>query len=204
PIEQGPNPDADINQGGFHMFIVDNVMGLYEAFESEGRFGYDLSIDPENPAVIGLPPGPGSVVVGSPFQRPNGSAGAYNPTGFGGGFDLNRPDQGVFARGGQNVGSIAIHGIVHGASRIEGFIDRVALGYFPGSLTVKGDLGELIVGSDAGLYVLEDRLSTIKTTGQLVVERTIGEVEIAGRSLMDITVIGDMSAPGDRPPRDIY
>jgi hypothetical protein len=211
-IEQGFSEDADFNQGGpqgFNLTIVDNIMGLYDDFETQARFGYGLSADPEDPRVIGLPPGPGSVVVGSPWARPNESASAYNPGGFGGPMDFNRPDQGVFARGGQNVGSVAIHGVVHGSSRFEGFVGRVALGYFPGSATVKGDLGEFVVGSDAGMWVREDDIGpllfrTTKTTGQLVVERTIGEVAIAGRSLMDITVIGDLSAPGARPPRDIY
>lgn len=211
-VEPGPNADADFNQGGFHFLLAENVLGIYDEFES-ARFGYGLSADPEDPSIIGLPPGPGSIVVGSPWVRDNSSQASYNPGGFfAGGIDatdFNRPNQGVFARGGQGVGSVAIHGVVHGSSRFEGFIDRFAVGYFPGSLTVKGDLGELVVGSDAGMWVREEDLGlllfrTTKTAGQLVVERTVGEVAIAGRSLMDITVIGDLDSPGARPPRDIY
>src|SRR5690606_14529541 len=44
--------------------------------------------------------------------------------------------------------------------------------------------------------------SGIKTNGQLVVHRTLGEVAIAGRSQMNITVLGDLNSPVTRPARD--
>ncbi|MFG0282889.1 MAG: hypothetical protein ACF8R7_00565, partial [Phycisphaerales bacterium JB039] len=203
-IAPGIDLAADFNQnspvGFYALTIVENLLGIYDEFEGAG-FGYDITDD----TVVGLPPGPGSVIVGSPFVRDNSSQAAYAPAQiFGGPLDFNRTDQGVFARGGQNVGSVFIHGVMHGSSRIEGFADRLAFGYMPGSMTVTGDLGEFVVGSDAGQWVNEVNSNVTKTTGQLFVERTLGEILVAGRSLLDVTVVGDLDSPATRPPRDVY
>lgn len=189
--------------------IVDNFLGLFDDFEQAG-FGYDITLDPMNPSVVGLPPGPGSVIVGSPYVRNNTSQPLYNPTGVVQEFNFLRADQGVFSLDGSNVGSVYIHGVMHGVSRFNGAVDRISIGYFPGSLSVEGDLGWLAVGSDAGLWVPDEpgqRVGTIrqaKTGGELIVGRTVGEVAIAGRSMMDVTVLGDLNSPQTRPPRDVF
>ncbi len=150
---------------------------------------------------------------------------------FTGGFA--RSDQGVFVTGGRAMGSIYIHGMLFGSSQVTGAIDRFNVSTLYGSLTVNGDLGALIVANDAGLwerdsgqpdYVFSHRQvqtqtgaitigpfasgnittgGVAKTNGQLVVGRTVGSVIIGGRSLLDVTVQGDINDPVNKPPRDV-
>lgn len=188
--------------------ITESFVGIYDDFEQAG-FGYDLTTDPM-PTVIGLPPGPGSVIIGSPFVRDNSSPPTYAPTGVAQGFNHIRADQGIFAPEGGNVGTVFIHGILHGVSSFGGAVDQISVGLLTGSISVAGDLGALVVGSDAGLWVPDEagqRIPTIrqsKTGGELIVGRTLGEVAIAGRSMLDITVLGDLNSPQTRPARDVF
>lgn len=194
--------------GDWQLVLVDTIQGFYDDFESLG-FGYHW--EPTQGGVgfevTGLPPGPGSVVIGSPFVRDNSSATAYRvllpaipgqnvTSGF------NRADQGIFVQGGASIGSVYIHGIVHGSSRFTGFAHRFVTGYFVGSATVNGDLGLFVSGTDAGLWVDDDGAPYVRTASQLVVGRTLGEVRIAGRSLLTVSVIGDLNSPTTRPARD--
>lgn len=191
---------------GFVFELVDSLMGIFDEFESAG-FGYAFGDD----GATGLPPGPGSVIVGSPFVRPQDN---YNAAGTAPGpRDFNRTSQGVFVQGGRNVGTIYIHGVVHGNSQFTGAVDRIAVGYLVGSIGVNGDLGSLLVGSDAGTWELDPEgdppppgqdTARVKTGSQLSVGRTLGEVVIAGRSTMDVTVVGDVNSPTTRPARDVY
>lgn len=169
----------------------DEILGLYDEFEDAG-FGYALS-NMVPPGVIGLPPGPGSVVVGSPFVRNNASPGQYfgpvtiTPAGF------IRGDQGIFVNGGATMGSVLVHGIVHGASQFTGALESYNAGLQLGSVSVTGDLGSFVVGGDAALWVRDDNFANNPTTAQLVVGRSVREIAIGGRSTLDITVLGDIN-----------
>lgn len=213
---QMPDPNADFNSQGFALTVIDNVEGLYNEFESAG-FGY--IIVPQQGGMVqvrGLPPAGGSVIIGSPFVRNNANAAAYNPAGTANqNFQITtgftNPDQGIFVNGGASISSVYIHGIVHGSSRFTGFVDRLAVGNLYGSVTVEGDLGALIVASDAGQWVVEPNVNPnfqfdpiVKTNNQLIVGRTVGEIAIGGRNLMDITIVGDVNSPTTRPARDVY
>lgn len=220
PADRGDFTEPGIN-GGFYTFKVldQDLVGDYDDFEQAG-FGYVIGQEPgqAQPVIHGLPPGPGSVVIGSPFVRDDTNAQTYNPAGNAPGVGpivttgFTRPDQGIFAENGQNVGSVYIHGIVHGSSRISGYINRFYAGYLVGSLTVDGDAGQIISGTDAGEWSPDPgdpppfnrTLEPVyKTGGQVVVGRTLGEFIAAGRNLMDVTVVGDLNSPQTRPARNI-
>ena len=232
--------DADFTEQGFVFKRVENLNGLYDDFEAAG-FGFD--VDPVSGRVHGLPTGGnGSVIVGSPFvrdqndynssgnPRENGQS-RYLPvdTGFA------NPAQGVFVTGGHAMGSIYIHGMLFGSSQVTGALDRFVVSTLYGSITVKGDLGSLVVANDAGLWQRDTgtqnyagilfsatRTQTgvvtaaspfapnlaldggvVKTNGQLVVGRSLGSAVIGGRSLLDVTVQGDINDPVNKPPRDV-
>jgi len=213
-------PDNVWSLGGYQAWdgqfaaIPADITGTFDDFESAG-FGYAYRLQGTQLTITGLPPGPGSVIIGSPFVRPlnnynplGAAPGAANPvlTGF------TNPNQGVFVEGG-SMGSVVVHGIVHGNSHFDGAADRVNMTYLVGSLTVEGDLGSLITATDAGMWAPDPQFQpppgvevdeVNKTGGQLVVGRTVNEIAIGGRSLLDVTVIGDLNSPSTRPPRDIY
>lgn len=203
--------DAYAWDGQFAFFLADDLAGIYDDFEQTG-FGYAFRTQGQQLTVTGLPPGPGSLIIGSPFVRPRFgnpyAPAAANPvvTGF------NNPNQGIFVENG-SIGSISIHGVVHGASRIAGSADHVNIGYMVGSLTVEGDLGALYVGSDLGQWSPDPDFTpnpgvrvdqNNKTGSQIIVGRTAGQIFAAGRGLADITIIGDVNSPISRPARDVY
>lgn len=202
--------DAYAWNGQFAFFLADDIEGTYDDFEQAG-FGYAYRIQGQQVTVTGLPPGPGSLVIGSPFIRPqfgNPYTPLANPvtTGF------NNPNQGIFVENG-SIGSISIHGIVHGSSRVAGSADIINIGYLVGSVTVEGDLGALYVGSDIGQWSPDPGFTPTpgvrvdqnnKTGSQIIVGRTAGEISAAGRGLADITIIGDVNSPITRPSRDVY
>lgn len=208
-IQANTTPDINAEQffGGFNYFIGEEWAGFYSDFEAAG-FGYD--INQQGDAIIGLPTGPGGVIIGSPFVRDNSSATLYNPLGVAPGFNMVRSDQGIFVQGGGSIAGVYIHGILHGSSQFGGSVDYINVGYLVGSITVQGDLGSLTVGADAGLWVPDEvgqRSNTVrenKTGGELIVGRTLNEVAIAGRSMLDVTVVGDLNTPQTRPPRDVF
>ncbi len=197
---------------GFEFTRVDSFTGIYDDFEGAG-FGYQVEYDDGGtPTVYGLPAGPGSVIVGSPFVRDNTDSGSYNPAGLAGGQtvvtgDFNRTDQGVFVTTGESMGAVYIHGVVHGSSRFTGAVEELYFGYLAGSVTVDGDLGSLYVGSEAGFWVSDDdatTANTISTGSEVTVGRTLGEFSVAGRSAISVTVRGDLDSPSLRPPGDTY
>lgn len=190
--------------------VLDNVRGYFDDFEDAG-FGYTIDVDGN---VIGLPDGPGSMILGSPWVRPLNN---YSPLGFPvgtGGFvtsGFTNPDQGIFVTDGSSIGSISIHGAVFGSSQFTGAVQTLAITAPYGSFSVQGDLGAFIAASDAGIWVPDsgadlsnvDDLDVItKTNSSLVVGRTLGEFAVAGRSLMEVTVLGDTSNPQNRPLLD--
>ncbi len=234
-IEQGENQNASFSpielpegiyqegtgEGAFIYTRSEDFNGIFDQFEQAG-FGFGFTADDDG---IGLPPGQGSVLIGSPFVRNPASTQTFNPGGAvpgipvtGGGLSIsdplrfNNPTQGIFVNDGSSMGRVAIHGILFGSSRYTGAVDEINIGYNMGSTTVDGDLGAFIVAGDAGFYVFEDDATippglavneAFKTNNELVVGRSLGEFIAGGRTLMDITVVGDINDPANRPPRDI-
>jgi hypothetical protein len=217
-----PPEDAEFFEQGYAFRLVDNLTGNFDELEQDG-FGYAYRVDQGGQVTVtGLPPGPGSVVIGAPYIRSNTinpldpQTNPYAPaipppqrsviSGF------TNPNQGIFVESG-SIGGILVHGVVHGASRIAGSVDRINIGYLVGSITVEGDLGELLVGSDIGQWSPDPdfepnpgtRVDQNNKTGtQIIVGRTAGEIAAAGRGMADITIIGDLNSPTTRPPRDVY
>lgn len=207
-VTLGPNPDADYSEGSFVYVRTETVSGSFDEFEGTVGFGYVY--DGVNNVVGGLPSAGGSLIIGSPFVRelnnynagglPNGT-GSVVRTGF-----VN-PNQGIFVTGGKSIGNVFIHGALHGSSNFGGSVGSLNVGYLVGSVTVAGDLGNLVVQTEAGRW--SDDLGILtnphnKTGSQLVVGRTLGEVVVGGRSLLDITVTGDLTDPTARPARDVF
>ncbi len=214
-------PDGDFFEPGFSFKLAD-IKGLYDEFQAAG-FACAWDVNNNQIRLTGLPAGPGSVIIGSPYVRNNasgGTTGTYQPQGPvpGAGQQVttgfNNASQGLFIDDGGAIGSVYIHGILNGSSRFTNFVDSIYVGYLLGSIAVDGDLGSLVVGTDAGQWVPDPGFTITnpnvrldannKTDSQLVVGRTVGEISIAGRSLMDVTVIGDLNNPLTRPARDVY
>ncbi|MCG3123198.1 MAG: hypothetical protein GIKADHBN_01607 [Phycisphaerales bacterium] len=220
PVRGDPDPDIDFIQGAWGYRNIEALAGQFSQYEQAG-FGYHLDLtQPEIPPPDGLPPVGGSVVVGSPFVRPQDD---YRPGSrnvgdlvdvfgndviriTGGNLDViggfTNPNQGVFVNG--SIGQITIHGLVHGSSRITGTAGTINLGYSVGSFTVDGDVGSFITATDDGRWTRDDGSETINTLSQYTFGRTVGDISIAGRAATPVTVIGDTSNPSGRPPRDVF
>lgn len=189
----------DLVNDQFEYVLPDEVIGLYDAFEEAG-FGFALT-QQQPPEVVGLPPGPGSVLIGAPFVRDNSDPGNYfNGVPILQPDDFVRGDQGIFVNGGASMGSIVAHGMLFGASNFTGAVGRLNVGVLLGSVSVAGDMGLLQVGGDAALWVSDEDATldpnfrqTNPTAAQLVVGRTVREIAIGGRSALDITVQGDVN-----------
>lgn len=203
------DPDAEYSIGGFQYTRSESLSGNLSEFEATAGFGYEY--DPINGTVGGLPNSGGTVIIGSPFIRDLNS---YNPggrpTGTG---NLVRtgfanPNQGIFVTGGKSIGSVSVNALLHGSSNFTGSVGSLNIGYMVGSATVAGDLGSLVVQTEAGRWSDDLGLSLtsphFKTGSQLIVGRTLGEVVIGGRSLLDITVSGNLSDPNAHPARDAF
>ncbi|MCX5690747.1 MAG: hypothetical protein NTV94_13360, partial [Planctomycetota bacterium] len=220
----GFNPGTLIPQiwwDGFYTLTLDGAAtGIYDDFESAG-FGFAAEQRNTQVIITGMPPGSGSVIVGSPFIRDNTNLGTYDPEGFATGDNgqqlrivttgFTRANQGIFIEDGGSVGSINIAGMLFGASVFNGFVDRLAVGNLMGSVTVAGDLGTLVVAADAGIwspdpgFAFQDGTQidqNNKTNALMVVGRTAGQILIGGRSQLDVTVVGDVASPTTRPQRD--
>jgi len=205
---------------------ADSFEGLFDAFEGAG-FGLvrTLEVDDmgmEEVTAFGLPPTQGSVIIGAPFERPltNYNVGGL-PPGLAGGAAaavtdqeaFNNPDQGIRVADGSAMGRVTVHGVVFGSSQFTGTLEDFNVGVMLGSLSVAGDLGSLTVAVDAGVWTpdpdadndipLPGILDLSKTGSELVVGRTVREILVGGRSLMDVTVQGDLDNPQTKPPRDV-
>ncbi len=227
-IEAGEDPNAsrdvfnlpiDAYQEGVGDFAFvytrwDDFFSAYDAFEA-GGFGHAVVDNNGQIAVVGLPPGPGAVVIGSPIVR---DLGDYNP----GGFDpntgpfvsdpsqFNRTDQGIHVLNGASMGRVNIPGIIYGSSQFSGAIEELMLGTLQGSVTIEGDVGMLAISGDAGAWAVDPGspnpggINDInRTESEIVIGRTVREIAIAGRSLADVTVLGDVTDPKSRPPLDV-
>ncbi|HYE02261.1 MAG TPA: hypothetical protein VD963_03395 [Phycisphaerales bacterium] len=207
-----PDEDDDFFDGQFAFRFPDGVAGIFDEFEGAG-FGYALT-NTAPPDVIGLPPGSGSIVFGSPIVRDNTSTQSYYAA-FPPARLLQQPqlfrnaDQGVFVTGGRNMGVVHVDGVLHGSSHLTGSVHRFSTGVLLGSLRIDGDAGGVIVASDAGHWVRDDvgtsppiarDPDTLNDVGnELVVGRSAREIAIGGRSTMEITVLGDISSPVRSP-----
>jgi hypothetical protein len=228
-IEQAQEPTAggEFFEPGFEFRLETGLAGIFDAFEGAG-FGYIWSAEDGDFNVDGLPEAGGSLIIGSPFVRDNsrgilfdnfgniideGTSNPFGPavtgnevtTGF------NNANQGVFVRGGASIGTISIPGILHGASRITGSIDRLAVGYLVGSVDIAGDAGLILSATDSGGWAPDPAFAipgvtfdpARRTASIVTVGRTLGEFVAGGRNLSDITVVGDVNSPTTRPARDV-
>ncbi|MFO0834839.1 MAG: hypothetical protein U0638_07700 [Phycisphaerales bacterium] len=209
PFTGTPDPNAEFSIGGFQYIRSESVAGNLSEFEASAGFGYEY--DPVNGTVGGLPNSGGTIIIGSPFIRDLNS---YNPggrpTGTGNTVRTGfvNPNQGIFVTGGKSIGSVSVNAALHGSSNFSGSVGSLNIGYMVGSATVAGDLGSLVVQTEAGRWSDDLGLSLtsphFKTGSQLIVGRTLGEVVIGGRSLLDITVSGNLSDPNAHPARDVF
>ena len=219
-IEGATENDEDPRTVFSGQFLYDptgEFVGIYDGFEESG-FGFE--VDPGgdgDPSVVGLPPGQGSVIIGSPFVRgeqpgndnysPNvndyrvGLVAQYEPTESG---SYSRSQQGIFVQDGSTMGDIAIHGMLFGSSAFSSSLGTLSVGNLYGSIGVAADLGQLIVAADAGVWTTDTDAPTIRDAGatdpnsqstgaSLVVGRTAREIAIGGRSRLNVTVEGDIS-----------
>ncbi|MBU6413704.1 MAG: hypothetical protein KGS45_09525 [Planctomycetes bacterium] len=207
-FETPPDPSTyETSQGNFYWQYTAGLGGYADRFEEAGH-GYQR----DDTTIHGLPAVVGGVILGSPYVRDNTSPTTYRGAVFsdvGGNVitGFTRADQGIFITDGSSIGSIMIDGIVYGSSRVTGAVDQFHATYLLGSVTVDGDLGTLTVGSDSGRWSGDTSATgaiEVKTNSQIIVGRTLGQVQIAGRSSTDITVVGDVNSPSTRPPRDVF
>ena len=211
---------ATIFEQGFNGFFVytpsDSIAGLYTEFEDAG-FGYIWEFVDDDLNVAGLPPGPGSVIIGAPtafVRNINGTAAQYRASAGAGLLRAGFTDSRFGVRINGSAGAVNIHGVVHGISSVTGALGRWAVGYQVGSLSVEGDLGDFISASEAGLWAIDEDFEQqnnavtadqfFRTGGQLFVGRSVQEIIVGGRSLMDVTVQGDLTNPSTRPARQIF
>ncbi|HYF14726.1 MAG TPA: hypothetical protein VD971_06605 [Phycisphaerales bacterium] len=220
------NPDDEdftpVGDQGFAFQLIDEPVGVFDDFEQAG-FGYVFNADDGEVTVGGLPGGVGSVVVGAPFVRNFqnnllGSAiGNSNiadpelPT-----VNFRDPNQGVFVGTDAtpaSIGTLNIHGVLHGSSRVTGAANKISVGYLVGTMAVDGDAGAMYLSSDAGSWTIEPDFDftqpvqadpIYRTRGEIIVGRTLGELAVAGRLLSDVRVIGDVNSPRTRTARDNF
>jgi hypothetical protein len=188
--------------------LPDNPAGFLDDFEQMG-FGYALT-NAQPPQVIGLPPASGSLLIGSPIVPDISTPQNY--------FRLpGLPPPDAFVRGDQgfrvtgNLGVLTVHGIVHGSSTFGGAVGRYSASVLLGSTTVQGDVGSVFVAGEAGLWQRDDNLPAVQApralrngTGAIfTVGRTLGQMIIGGRSMMNVNVLGDVNNTA-RPRVDRY
>jgi len=208
------------DEQGFTYVRTESFLGLYDGFEEVGAAYLVEYDDSGEPTFYGLPPGPGSVFFGAPAAmiRNNANEGTYNPGGAVGGLTgvprggyvaggFSVANQGIFVPNGESMGSVYVHGVMHGSSRFSGAVNEMYFGYLVGTVSVEGDVGTAYVGGDAGVWVSDEDAENalyISTASQFTVGRTLGEVAIGGRSLLNTTVVGDLTDSVGHPPRDSF
>jgi len=211
-------PNDTFWQSGFLFTRANTFEGLVQEFESAG-FGFASVVGPQGEVTVGgVGPTQGAVVIGAPFERPETN---FNPEGLPPGSgplllstaEFNNPDQGVRVLDGSAMGRVTINGFLFGSSNFTGTLESLNVGTLLGSVSVAGDLGSLVVVTEAGLWGIDPdfddqgQLGNIlefnKTGAELFVGRSVREIAIGGRSLLDVTVLGDLDSPATRPPRDV-
>jgi len=204
--------------GAFVFQLTENIVGEIDRLEGESGFGFRTELSDDGQfTVTGLPESSGSIVVGAAWDRPLSN---YNPGGLPPGFSpfqpvtggFNRADQGVFIDDGSAIGRVDIWGFLQGSSRFTGAVGTLAVGGLLGSVTFAGDVRDIIVATDAGVWRDDPGLQNLPpgvsegvfaTGSRITVGRTLVEYLVGGRSAVDITVFGDLSNPDAVPARDV-
>lgn len=208
-VKGNPLPvGTDFVEGGFGGNFPNTTGGFnWEAF----GMGHSVFFPAgqAQPVIGGFGGVTGNVIIGSPWIRP--ALNYANDPGFvglnaipGPGVDFSRANQGIQVNSG-SINWINVRGVVYGLSRVAGAIERFTVSSMLGSLQVGGDLGSFVSAGDAGAWSRDDgTLGLIRTNGQLVVGRTLRQMHVGGRSLMDVTVSGDLTNPSARPAGEAY
>lgn len=209
PPQNAPPPlGTYFSADGFFGILPTNVRGFYDQFEAAG-FGTAYVVQDQNTRVaVGLPPGTGSVIIGSPYitnSPPGAPFPGLNPGQLGG--DYLNPDQGIVVKGG-NMGSVWIHGMLFGVSKFEGSLRNFSVGTMLGSMSVAGDLGAMHVAGDSGVSIISieeqggNAAVPIARTAlnTLTVGRSLGSYHTGGQNRMKIQVQGNTSNPDAAPP----
>ena len=203
-------------ENGFAAVYPTGGLNLFEEFDAAG-FGFLLIPVDDEVDALGLPPGTGSVIIGSPFVRPQNNYDPFDqaPNSQIAQLDFQRSDQGVFVNVADDgspvsIGEVALSAALFGLSNFSGSVGHFSTGYFMGSMSVAGDLGGFYNATDAGAWIpISDDIPddvdvNLFTVGsQLQVGRTLGEFAVAGRNFADITVDGDLSAPTSAPADNV-
>ncbi|MEL6796284.1 MAG: hypothetical protein AAFO89_05615, partial [Planctomycetota bacterium] len=211
-VGDGPNPEGTVRREGQFAAVYPSGLNLFEDFAETG-FGFTFEAQDDTLIALGLPPGSGSVIIGSPFVRPLND---YNPYFLpSGGQDFQRSDQGVFVNedsdgNSVSIGQLSLSAALFGLSNFSGSVAHISTAYFMGAVNVAGDLGSFYNASDAGAWIpafeeIPDgfQVNLFTVGAQIAVGRTLGEYAAAGRSFVDITVDGDLSSPGAAPAEDV-
>ncbi len=208
----------DTERGVYVRTYASSLTGFQDAFATAG-FGYQIDI--AGTGVTGLPPAAGSVIIGSPFIRDNTSPENY----FGIDTTTQGGDSGFFETAGLNfttqnlannlgnlpniplirmgvsvdadINSLVLHSTLHGLLSVGGSASRVNLSYLPGSVSVAGDAGAIVVASDVGLTVDLERPNVnvlgdniFRTSTSIFVGRFLNQLQIGGRNAANVQVIG--------------
>ncbi len=214
----GDAPDDAIETQTTFAVTYPDGLNLFDDFADVG-FGFLRAPEPdgEDVAILGLPPGTGTVIIGSPFVRPQGNYNPFDaaPNSSFTQLDFQISDQGIFVNQAADgspvsIGSVNTSAAVFGLSNFSGSVGHFSSGYFMGSMAVAGDLGSFYNATDAGTWIpvgdnIPDDVDVdLFTVGsQLLVGRTLGEFAVAGRNFVDITIDGDLSAPTVAPADDV-
>lgn len=197
PLDATLANDEIAGDGGWKLTVAPPA-GLFADFQQQG-FGFVVT--PDGMGVLGLPPGPGSVIVGSPYVRNRTNSNTY----YGiapaiNGASANLANQGVFING--PIGQFRVDGAVFGTSGGNAAIERIQFGALFGSLRIEGDVGQLFIAGDAGLWFnpipagQNGNNNPIQpTSSRVFIGRTVREISIGGRNSMDIEVLGDVNNP---------
>jgi hypothetical protein len=208
---QGMPPANSVATEDEYAAVLPSDVSSFDDFEDSG-FGFFVVTNGTEQEVVGLPEGPGHVIIGAPFVRPQN---AYNPGGQAPAnipqdFDFSIDDQGVFLTDGSSIGQVVTDAILFGSSTFSASVGQLSAGLFLGSLTVDGDLGALFSGSDAGVVQNEPEalmnvtsFRLVETDSQVSVGRTLGQVVVLGRSFLDITVDGNLSGSSGATQDDV-
>ncbi|MEL6497031.1 MAG: hypothetical protein AAGJ54_06740 [Planctomycetota bacterium] len=208
----GQPPANFVEFEGEFVGVYPDDLNLFSDFAEVG-FGFAVDASDDDVSVVGLPPGAGSVIIGSPFIRPLGN---YDPYGTApNDFDFQRADQGIFVNADTDgnpvsFGQLSLSAALFGLSNFSGSVGHISTGYFMGAVNVAGDLGTFYNAGDAGAWIpvfentpdgFDVNLFTVGS--QISVGRTLGEYAAGGRSFVDITVDGDLSVPAVSPAEDV-
>jgi hypothetical protein len=179
--------------------ITPNPIGIYDDIQNTGGFGFDLTTD-NPPKATGLP----RARARSSSARPSsGQRQAACPRACLSGRASSEPIRassltaGTRSAASTSTAWCSDHRTSPGGGAAgDREPDGLVLGERrPGQLCLQRRCGP--VGAD-------DSNVSVATGGQLVVGRTVGEIDVGGRMLMNTTVLGDMARPTIHQPGAIF